>query len=210
MRLKVSSSITALFLALHAWPKDMPLAPDIVIINASRSTRNGTRPPNGRSACCFPGDRIVAVGTSDEIRSLAGPKTRLVDAEKRTVVPGFNDSHVHFLMGGFSLANVDLRDAKSPEEMATRLSGYTQKAAEGPLDTWGRLGPRKMARRATARQTDDRRGNPGQSSLPSTASMDTWRCANSLALKLAGVTGETKDPPGGVVVRDAGRANQLA
>ena len=65
----------------------------------------------------------------------------MIDAGGKLVLPGFNDAHVHFLSGGFSLANVDLRDATSPEEMARRLKDYAAQAAEGPLDSGRRLGP---------------------------------------------------------------------
>jgi predicted amidohydrolase YtcJ len=42
----------------------------------------------------------------------------VIDAGGKSVLPGFNDAHVHWLMGGFSITNVDLRDAKSPDEFA--------------------------------------------------------------------------------------------
>jgi predicted amidohydrolase YtcJ len=193
-------SLTTLLLALHAWPKDMPLAPQLVIVNASVHTMDTNKPM--AEAVAVSGNRIVAVGDSAEIRSLAGPKTRVVDAGKRTVVPGFNDSHVHFLMGGFSLANVDLRDAKSPQEMAARLGEYAGKLPKGRWILGGDWDHEKW---------------PG-APLPTKEMIDAatpdnpvfvnrldghMALANSLALKLAGVTRETKDPPGGVVVRAA-------
>ena len=77
------------------------------------------------------GNRFAAVGSSKELRALAGPKTRLVNARGHNVFPGFNDAHVHFLMGGFSLSNVDLRDASSTEEMARRLAAYAKTLPKG-------------------------------------------------------------------------------
>src|SRR5204863_6821441 len=87
------------------------------------------RPTAG--AVAILGNRIAAVRTTPELRALVGPKTRVIDAGEKLVFPGFNDAHVHFLMGGFSLANVDLRDAKSPEEMARRLGDYARKLPKG-------------------------------------------------------------------------------
>src|SRR5262245_60722057 len=91
------------------------LAPDLVIVNASVHTMDESQPR--AEAVAISGNRIVAVGSTADIRSQAGPKTRIVDAGGKNVFPGFNDAHVHFLSGGYSLSNVDLRDAKSAEEM---------------------------------------------------------------------------------------------
>src|SRR5271165_6286064 len=79
------------------------------------------------------GDRIVAVGSNQEIRPLAGPDTRIIDAGQWSVLPGFNDAHVHFLAGGHSLSNVDLRGATSPVDLARRLAEY---ASQVPRDRW--------------------------------------------------------------------------
>src|ERR1039458_26350 len=101
------------------------LAPDLVIINASVHTMDEAHPT--AEAVAILGNRIAAIGSIAEIRALAGKGTRVIDAAGKTVFPGFNDAHVHFLMGGFSLANVDLRDASSPEEMARRLAAYADR-----------------------------------------------------------------------------------
>src|SRR5438874_2657390 len=164
-----------------------PLSPEILIINAAIHTLDQTRPT--ASALAIVGDRIAAVGSTTEIRALAGPKTRFIDA------------HVHFLTGGYSLSEVDLRDAKSPEELATRLGAYARKLPKG---------------RWILRGDWDHEKWPG-SPLPSKETIDAatpdhpvfvsrldghMGLANSLALKLAGITKDTKEPPGGVIVRD--------
>ena len=84
--------------------------PDLVILNAAVHTMDAARPT--ADAVAIRGSRIAALGTTDEIRALAGPRTRVIDAGGKLVLPGFNDSHTHFLMGGFSLASIDL-DRKS-------------------------------------------------------------------------------------------------
>src|SRR5882672_9485871 len=179
---------------------ESPFSPDILIINAGIHTMDAARPTAG--ALAIVGDRIAAVGSTAEIRALAGSKTRIIDAGQKLVLPGFNDSHVHFLTGGYSLSEVDLRDAKSPEELAKRLGEYARKLPKG---------------RWILRGDWDHEKWPG-ALLPSRETIDAatpdhpvfvsrldghMALANSLALKLAGVNKETKDPPGGVVVKDA-------
>ena len=56
-------------------------------------------------------DRIVAVGSSADVKKLAGPETKVIDLRDRRVVPGFYDSHVHLLGSGLQLSRVDLKDA---------------------------------------------------------------------------------------------------
>jgi hypothetical protein len=153
-------------------------------------------------AVAVSGNRIAAIGSTAEIRALAGPETRVIDAAGKLVLPGFNDAHVHFLMGGFSLANVDLRDASSTAELARRLGEYAKKLPKGRWILGGDWDHEKW---------------PG-APLPTKEMIDAatpdnpvfvnrldghMALANSLALKLAGVTKETKDPPGGLIVRDA-------
>src|ERR1041385_4941017 len=112
-----------------AHAKNLALAPDLVILNGSIHTMDATHPTAG--ALAIAGNRIVALGSTPEIRALAGPKTRVVDANERTVLPGFNDAHVHWLMGGFSITNVDLRDATSPAEFARRIGEHAKKLPKG-------------------------------------------------------------------------------
>lgn len=201
MKLPVSIlAVAAAMLTKAAEPKEPSFAPDLVIINASIQTMDEARPTAG--AVAILGNRIAAIGSTPEIRALAGAKTRVIDAGEKVVLPGFNDSHVHFLMGGFSIANVDLRDAKSPEEMAQRLAAYAKKIPKGHWILGGDWDHERWP------------GTP----LPTRAMIDAatpdhpvfvnrldghMALANSVALKLAGVTKETKDPPGGLIVRDA-------
>jgi predicted amidohydrolase YtcJ len=79
------------------------------------------------------GDRIVAVGSAAEIRTHIARETRVIDAQGGLVVPGFIDSHVHFLTGGMNLASVQLRDARSPAEFIARIKAF---AATVPAGAW--------------------------------------------------------------------------
>ena len=175
------------------------IAPDLVIVNATVRTMDPRTPV--AEALAIVGNRIVAVGSTDEIRPLAGAGTRVIDAGGRLVLPGFNDAHVHFLSGGFSLSSVDLRDAKSPEEMARRLAEFAAKLPKGRWITGGSwdhenwpgapLPTRQMIDAATPDHPVLVSRLDGHMSL-----------ANSLALRLANVTKDTPDPPGGLIVRD--------
>lgn len=175
------------------------LVPDIIIINATVHTMDPARPT--AEALAIYGNRIVALGSTKEIRKLAGSATRTIDAEKRLVVPGFNDAHTHFLSGGFQLASVDLRDADTPQEFASRIRSFAASLSKGRWITGG--------------DWDHERWPDAK--LPTKALIDSFTTdtpvfvsrldghmalANSAALKLAGVTRQTPDPPGGVIVRD--------
>jgi hypothetical protein len=152
-------------------------------------------------AVAIEGDRIVAVGTTREITE-AMPAARRVDLGGRLAVPGFIDNHVHFIDGGFQLSRVQLRDAASPAEFGRRI-GERAKA----------LGPGQWV---VGGNWDEQLWQPY--TLPTRAMIDRltpdnpvfvsrldghMALANSVALKLAGITRETPDPPGGTIVRDA-------
>ena len=77
------------------------------------------------SAVAMTGSRITAVGGSEVMR-LAGPKTRVIDLDGKFAMPGFNDSHVHLLVGARGLKEVDLTGACTVEEMQKRIRDYAE------------------------------------------------------------------------------------
>ncbi|HEX8130036.1 MAG TPA: amidohydrolase [Pyrinomonadaceae bacterium] len=175
------------------------MSADLIIVNANVRTMDKARPQ--AEAVALYGTRIVALGTTGEIRKLADAHTRVIDAQGALVLPGFNDSHVHFIEGGGHLASVQLRDAASPQEFAARIRQF---AAQIPKGRW-----------ITGGDWDHERW-PG-APLPTKELINEFTpdhpvfvnrldghmsLANSAALKLAGVTKETKDPDGGLIVRD--------
>ncbi len=176
------------------------LAPELLIVNAAVRTMDPAQPK--AEAVAILGNYVVAVGSTAELRGLAGLKTRVIDAGGRSVLPGFNDAHVHWLSGGFAITNVDLRHASSPQELARRLGEFGRGLPKGRWILGGDW---------------DHENFPG-SPLPTKDLIDGvtpehpvfvsrldghMALANSLALKLAGVTRETKDVEGGLIVRDA-------
>jgi predicted amidohydrolase YtcJ len=179
--------------------KALSLAPDLIVVNAAIHTMDPERPTAEAVAVLW--NRIAAVGPTAEIRALASTKTRVIDAQQKLVFPGFNDAHVHFLTGGFSLSNVDLREAASTNELAQKLREYIRKVPKGRWILGGDWDHEKW---------------PG-APLPTRQMIDAvspehpvfvnrldghMALANTLALKLAGISKETKDPPGGLIVRD--------
>jgi predicted amidohydrolase YtcJ len=175
-------------------------AADLVLLNGKIWTVNRIQPEAEALACL--GNRIIGVGSSQEIRKWIGPKTRVIDLQGKRAVPGFNDAHVHLFSGGAGISSVQLRDARTPEEFRNRIRDY---AAELPKGRWILNGNWdhenwSPARLPTRQLIDDvTPNNPvfinrldGHMAL-----------ANSLALKLAGVTREMADPPGGTIVRES-------
>jgi len=175
-------------------------AASLVLVNGKIWTVNEKQPRAEAVACL--GNRIVAVGSNSEIRKWIGPGTQVIDAGGKLVLPGFNDAHVHLVDGGTALAGVQLRTAKSEAEFRRRIADFAAKLPAGRWITGGEWDHENWtpARLPTRQLIDDvSAGHPvfverldGHMAL-----------ANSQALKLAGITRDTPDPPGGVIVRDA-------
>lgn len=195
----------SILLALALPPAADPgVSADLVLLGGQVWTVDAARPQ--AEAVAVWRDRILKVGSDGEVKPLIGPRTRVVDLKGRRVVPGFYDSHVHWLAGGQSLAEVDLKDARDEEEFGRRLVEFDKKL---PRDRW-----------IVGGNWDHDRTFAGK--LPTAAVVDRFvkdrpvfisrydghmALANTAALKLAKVTADTKDPPGGVVFRSAdGRA----
>jgi predicted amidohydrolase YtcJ len=91
IRIKAVSTLFVVFHFVFAYGQAP--TPDLVLVNGKIFTSKTTQP--FVQALAIQGDRIAAVGTSEEMRRLAGKNTRIVDLEGRTVIPGFNDAHNH-------------------------------------------------------------------------------------------------------------------
>lgn len=170
----------------------------LVITNARIWTGNPNRP--WADAIALAGDRIAAVGSGAQVAKLAG-NARQIDAQGQMVVPGFIDSHVHFIDGGFALSSVQLRDARTPQEFIKRIGEFAATIPPGAWITGGNWDHTLWGGELPTRQWIDSvtPDNPvwinrldGHMSL-----------ANSAALRAAGVNRSTRDVPGGEIVRDA-------
>jgi predicted amidohydrolase YtcJ len=192
--------LTALVMTalLAATPPEPPA--DLVVVSARIWTGDPKNPEV--EALAVRGDRIVAIGSDKDIAAWKGPKTVVVDGKWRRVVPGFIDCHTHMTSGGFDLLALDLRNSPSPEDFTREIAAW---AKTKPAGQW-----------LTDGTWDHTQWNPPV--LPTKANLDPATgdrptciqrldghmvLCNSLALKLAGITAATADPPGGVVVKDA-------
>lgn len=175
-------------------------AADLIITNAKIWTVDKSLPV--AQAVTVIGDRIVAVGSNTDVEVWRGPHTQVIDAGGKLLLPGFNDAHVHFVSGGRQLDSIQLNDATSTQEFARRIG---ERAKVTPKGEWIEGG-----------NWDETKWNPAE--MPTKGLIDALTpdtpvfvsrydghmgLANSLALRLAGITAKTPDPPGGAIVRDA-------
>lgn len=193
----------ALFLVLPACTTHMKQNSDmtLAIVNARVWTANAKQP--WASAVAIGGDRIIATGSSAEISKLARgtPSARVIDAGGALVTPGFIDSHVHFVDGGFRLASVQLRDARTPEEFIARIKAYAATIEPGTWITGGDWDHTHWGGELPRRDWIDSvtRNNPvWVSRLDGHMAL-----ANGLAMAAAKVTAATPEVSGGTIVRDS-------
>jgi len=172
----------------------------LIIFNAKIHTMDQSQPI--AEAVAIYGNRIVAVGTTKDIKKLAGTNTKQIDGKGQAVLPGFNDAHVHFMSGGFQLSSVDLRDANTPQEFAERIRDFAVKLPEGRWITGGDWDHERWPKTDLPTKELIDRYTPNTPVFVNRLD-GHMGLANSLALKLAGVTKQSIDPPGGVIVRDA-------
>ncbi|HLN27966.1 MAG TPA: amidohydrolase [Gemmataceae bacterium] len=176
-------------------------APDVILINGKIWTVCRAQPE--AEAIAIWRDRIVAVGPTEEVRTLAGKGTRIIDLQGRRVVPGFYDSHIHLLGSGQRLSQVALKDAADEAEFGRRLREFDRKL---PRERWLLGG-----------DWDHDRALSGQ--LPTAELIDKYvpnrpvflrrydghmAVVNSRVLHMAGITAKTPDPAGGVIYRKTG------
>jgi predicted amidohydrolase YtcJ len=176
------------------------IAADIVIRNANIRTMDASR-TTARSVAILNG-KIVALGTDAETRIAIGPKTRVIDAFGRLVMPGFDDAHVHFSDTGAQLSRVDLRTSKSPQEFVARLKAFIARQPKGRWILGGRWDHENWtpANLPTADMIDAISPN----NPVFVSRLDGHQAlANRVAMTLAGVDKSTRDVEGGVIVRDA-------
>ena len=173
-------------------------APETIYTNASIWT--GVPNAARAQALAIRNGEIIAVGSNEAIAKLRRDSTAVIDLNGAFVVPGFMDSHTHFMSGGFQLASVDLRDAKSPAEFAQRIADFAKNLPEGRWLTggdwdhemWGgELPQRAWIDQLTPQHPVFVNRLDGHMAL-----------ANSKTLQLAGIDRNTPDPEGGTIVRD--------
>lgn len=188
-------------LALAGDSEDSPVKADLVLTNAKVWTVD-KRMPRAEAVAIWQ-ERILAVGTATEIKSLIGTETKVLDLKGKLVLPGFHDNHTHFVEGGFWLTGVKLKDTENEEEFGRRLAAKSKELPPGAWiiggtwdhDNWpeGNLPTAELIDRFVPDRPVFVSRYDGHMSV-----------ANGMALKMAGITSSTPDPPGGVIVRRPG------
>ncbi|MEK6674879.1 MAG: amidohydrolase, partial [Planctomycetota bacterium] len=179
---------------------------DMVIVNGRIWT--GVEPIAGpekeplATALAIKDSKIIAVGGDAEIRNQVGPSTQVIDANRRRVIPGMTDSHVHMIGGGLQLGRLNLREVKSKEEFIKAVAEAAKKRKPGEWILGGRWSVESWAESASPKKD-------WIDSVTRTVPVLLWRMdghqalVNSVALQLTGITDYTpKDPAGGEIERD--------
>jgi predicted amidohydrolase YtcJ len=191
--------LAVLAAAAHGRAPSNPKFADVVVEHGRIYTENPQQP--WAEAVAVSGGRIVAVGTDKEIEGLCGPGTQVIDAHRRVVLPGFTDSHIHFLEGSITLDEPDLNGAHSVPDLQARLKDYA--SAHSGKDwvigqgwAYDAFGPAALPDKKILDPIFPDRPVYLESFDGHTA----W--VNSKALEMAGITRNTPDPPDGRIVRD--------
>jgi predicted amidohydrolase YtcJ len=168
-----------------------------IFINGKIWTEDEARP--SAEALAIRGANILAVGSTKEVRALAGPQTTVVDLNGRLVVPGFQDSHLHF--PGAPVNTVKLEGLETLEAFQKRLAEFAKSHPKLTWITGGGWGYSAFPNQTVDKKyidavisdrpvyVNERDGHMG--------------LANSKALEIAGITRDTPDPPNGHIMKDA-------
>jgi predicted amidohydrolase YtcJ len=198
MKCKHTIYFLVLAMAMYANAQPKPSA-TLIITNAAVYTVDKQHPK--AEAVAVIGDRIVALGSRADIDLWRGPKTKVIDAGGKLLLPGFNDAHVHFMQGGAQLEQVQLTDALTPEEFAKRIAAQVKNTPKGEWILGGRWDETKWPdQQLPSKDLVD----PITGDIPMFVERYDGHeaLANSTAMKLAGVDAKTADVPGGVIMRD--------
>jgi predicted amidohydrolase YtcJ len=173
--------------------------PDLVFLGATVETMTDRAPP--ADAVAVRDGRIVFVGSSAEVRPVIGPDTRVIELDGETLLPGFQDAHIHPIEGGMLSKECDLHQLADAAAYLDAISAY---ATAHPEREW-------ITGSGWSLPTFPR-GEPGRELLdaivpgrPVFLYSEDGHCAwvNSRALALAGIDRSTPDPADGRIVRDA-------
>jgi len=183
---------------------------DLVVINANVITIDEGNPR--AEALAIKNNKFIAVGATSHIQKLAGKDTAVINARGKTVTPGFIDAHLHpraVYPANSHLAKVDLSPAgvKTMDELISALREKAQATPKGQWVFGSRYQDTKLGRHPTRWDLDKASTEHPISIVHSSGHVDV---VNSLALKNAGITEDTPDPPGGAFDRDKdGRPNGI-
>jgi len=174
-------------------------APDIIFVNGDIYTQ---ATPVRAQALAVRDGRIVSIGANADIRKLKGPHTQVVDLGGHFVMPGFNDAHVHLEEAGLELLSVGLRGTRSLEEMQQRIAASAKTAAPSDWLVGGGWDQTLWADGKLPTREDLDAVTGGHPAMFSRVDGHI-AVANTAALKIGGVNGQTQGPVGGKIDHDA-------
>ena len=189
-------------------PASLDTVPEVIFFNGVIYTGNGLAEdkPETVQAMAIGGGKVLAVGTTEEVTRLAGPKTRLRDLNTANtstfVFPGFNDAHTHLGNAGRTKLNVDLTGVKSLAAMLAKIQTFANAAPAGHWLTGGNWDHTLWAQKTLpTRQDLDKVTGSHPAFLDRIDGHIS--IANSAALAAAGITAKTRPPQGGAIDLDA-------
>ncbi len=175
--------------------------PDLILYNGRIHTVDREKPK--ASAVAIHDGRFVAVGDDAEVMALRGGNTRVVDLQKRTVIPGLNDSHLHLIRGGLNY-NLELRWEGVPS-LADALRMLKDQAERTPAPQWVRVvgGWNEFQFAEKRLPTLDEINRAAPDTPVFLLHLYDRALLNRAALRVVGYDKSTPNPPGGEIVRDA-------
>ena len=151
-------------------------------------------------AAAIRGSKFIAVGSDADVMKSAGPNTRVVDLHGKTVLPGFNDTHVHLTAGEDLPLQVDLTHIHSIKQIQAAIAGRASHVKPGEWITGTRgWWEYQLAEGRLPTRTDLDAAAPNN---PVAIPGPHYVIVNSSALALAHVTRDTPDPQGGQIYKD--------
>ncbi len=173
-------------------------AAEMIITNAKVLTMDEGRPR--AEAVALAGGRILAVGSRAEVEALAEPGTRVVDAGGRTLLPGFVESHLHLVLGGNELSQLQLGGVSGFDDLARAFRVYAAKNPDLPL-LMAQGAAYEILEHPVTRHDLDRVLGDRPIAMMAPDHHTVW--ANTAALRAAGLLHGAAMPTGHVVVMAA-------
>ncbi|WAC45487.1 amidohydrolase [Pseudomonas sp. SL4(2022)] len=177
------------------------MSADLILFNGCLHTVDRDRP--NATAVAIKDGRFIVVGSDAEAMALRGSETRVVDLQRRTVVPGLNDSHLHLIRGGLNY-NLELRWEGVPS-LADALRMLKQQAERTPAPQWVRVvgGWNEFQFAEKRLPTLDELNQAAPDTPVFVLHLYDRALLNRAALRVVGYDRNTPNPPGGEIQRDA-------
>ena len=172
---------------------------DVILHNGRIATQDERR--SFAQATAVRDGKFVAVGNDEDVFTLRGDRTQVIDVRGRTVIPGLNDSHLHILRGGLNY-NMELRWDGVPS-LADALRMLREQARRTPPPQWVRVvGGWTEFQFAERRMPTLSEINEAAPETPVfVLHLYDRALLNAAALRASGYTKDTPDPPGGEIQR---------